>query len=265
MGDGFERIRAGWTGLRATVAVMSAWFVSGASSGIGAELARQLAARGDDVALAARRVQRLEALADDLRPLGVTATVHGLDVTDAAAVDRQIRAADAAHDGLDVVVVNAGVGGGARVGHDRHEDNRHLLEVNLLGALAQTETALQLFRPRDAGQVVLMSSVAGLRALPGTMATYSASKAALRSLGRSLQADLAGSGVIVTILLPGYITSEMTEDVPEAIKTATAPAVTSIIEAVDDRRAEAYIPGWWKAVARGLLPVVPRSVLRHFG
>ncbi len=95
---------------------MTTWFITGASSGIGAELARQLARRGDDVALAARRSDRLAALADELADAPGTVTVHELDVTDHRMVAAAMRAADEAHGGLDVAVANAGIGGGRAIG-----------------------------------------------------------------------------------------------------------------------------------------------------
>lgn len=246
---------------------MTAYFVSGASSGIGAELARQLAARGDDLALAARRVDRLEALAAELRPLGVRVTTHQLDVTDPDAVAAVVAAADDAHGGptggLDVVVVNAGTGGGAPVGTGRPDRNAHVLDVNLVAAMAQCDAALERFRARDAGHLVLVSSVAALRPLPGSVA-YSTSKAGLRHLGRALQADLADTGVDVTILLPGFVDTEMTTRVRSPLKVGAGPAVRQVVAAMDARVSEAFVPGWWRVVARVVLPLVPDRLLRRF-
>lgn len=244
---------------------MASYFISGASSGIGAELARQLAARGDDLALAARRRERLDTLAGQLRPLGVTVTVHELDVTDGVAVDGVVRAADDAHGGLDVVVANAGRGGGSVVGSGRPEENVGVLETNLVGLLAQAEVALALFRPRDTGHLVLVSSVAGTRAMPGSMASYSVSKAGVRQLGRALRLDVAGTGVDVSVLLPGWVESEMTTRVRGPLKTDVEPAVASMLASMDARRGEVYVPRWWRLLARGVLPVVPASLLRRFG
>lgn len=243
---------------------MASYFISGASSGIGAELARQLTARGDDVALAARRVGRLEALADQLRRSGATVTVHELDVTDLAAVDQVVRAADAAHDGLDVVVANAGRGGGSRVGSGRPDANVGVLETNLLGVLAQAEVAMALFLPRRAGHLVLVSSVAGTRALPGGAASYSVSKAGVRELGRALQMDAVDSGVAVTVVTPGWVESELTERVRTRLKTPVEPAVSSMLAGIDAGRREVYVPRWWRPVAQVLLPLVPDRVLRRF-
>lgn len=243
---------------------MTSTFISGASSGIGAELALQLAARGEHVALAARRVDRLDALAEELRRLGVTATVHQLDVRDADAVDAAVRAADDAHGGLDRVVVNAGTGGGAPIGAGRHADNVRLFEVNLLGALAQAEAAMSLFRPRDRGHLVLVSSVAAVRPLPGSSATYGASKAALRHLGGSLALDCHDTGIAVTTVLPGWVDSEMTEGITTRLKADTDAAVAELVRVLDDRPVEAWIPGWWSVVGRRVLPLVPPGILRRF-
>ncbi len=243
---------------------MATTFISGASSGIGAELARQLAARGDDLALAARRLDRLDALADELRPQDVRVTTHLLDVTDATAVATTMAAAVAAHGGLDVVVVNAGTGGGAPVGTGHPERNAHVLDVNLLGALAQCESALEHFRARGRGHLVLVSSVAAVRPLPGSVA-YSTSKAALRHLGRALQADLAGSPIDVTIVLPGYVDTEMTAGVRSPLKVAARPAVAQLVAAMDARVDQAWVPRWWGFLARVVLPLVPDAALRRFG
>ncbi|MBY5162947.1 SDR family NAD(P)-dependent oxidoreductase [Salsipaludibacter albus] len=243
---------------------MAAYFISGASSGIGAELARQLAARGDAVALAARRTDRLTALADELSANGAIVSVHELDVTDAAAVDREVRAADAVLGGLDVVVANAGRGGGAVVGDGHHDRNVGVLETNLVGVFAQAEVALSLFRPRGVGHLVLVSSVAGTRGLPGSSASYSVSKAGVLQLGRALRTDLAGSGIDVTVVIPGWVSSEMTERVPERVKTDVETAVASMLDSIDARRGEAYVPRWWRLLARGVLPLVPGRVLRRF-
>ncbi|HKJ57242.1 MAG TPA: SDR family NAD(P)-dependent oxidoreductase, partial [Nitriliruptoraceae bacterium] len=110
---------------------MTTWFISGASSGIGAELARQVARRGDDVAVAARRVDRLRELAQGLASAPGRVTVHELDVTDHAAVEQVLHAVDDACGGLDVVVANAGIGGGSRIGSGDQDANAAVVATNL--------------------------------------------------------------------------------------------------------------------------------------
>lgn len=240
------------------------YFISGASSGLGEELARQLTARGDSVALAARRVGRLDALAGGLSGPG-RVTVHALDVTDFPAVDAAIRTADEQHGGLDVVVVNAGRGGGGRIGTGRLDENRAVIETNLLGALAQAETALSLFRERNRGHLVLVASLAGDRGLPGSAAVYSASKAALASIGESLRIELKGSGITITTLRPGYIATPLNERQSGFYKTPLSKGVASMIAAIDAGGGDVVVPAWpWRPVS-WLLRVSPSSLIRRFG
>jgi NADP-dependent 3-hydroxy acid dehydrogenase YdfG len=243
---------------------MTSYFISGASSGLGAEMARQLSERGDGVALAARRIGLLEELAQDLASVPGAVTTHALDVTDPVAVDRVIRHADAVHGGLDVVVVNAGRGGGGRLGTGTLDQNRQVIETNLVGVLAQAESALSLFRSRGHGHLVLVSSVVARRGLPGGAAAYSATKAAVATLGASLRTEFAGSDIHITTLRPGYIETELTAKVPKRLKTPVRRGVASMVRAMDDRVGDAVVPAWpWKAVDR-VLPLIPSRIIRRF-
>lgn len=242
---------------------MTTWFISGASSGIGAELARQLARRGDDVAVAARRRDRLEDLAEELADAPGTVTVHEVDVTDHDALEAAMRAADQAHGGLGVVVANAGVGRGSVLGSGNHAANEAVVATNIVGVVSTVEVALALMQPRGTGRIVLVSSVTGVRGLPGTAAVYSASKAAVASLGESLAVQLRGTGVGVTTIFPGWVDTEMTERVRYRIKAGAPRAVAQLLEAVDRGRTSAYVPRWWRPVA-GLLRVVPDSLVDRF-
>lgn len=239
-----------------------AWFISGASSGLGAEMARQLAARGDDVALAARRVDRLDALAQELRRPGVRVTTHELDVTDTDAVAGVLHAADRAHDGLDVVVVNAGIGGAARVGVGDLADSLAVVDTNVRGALAQAHVAMALFRARGVGHLVLVSSIAGDRGLPGRAAVYSMSKAALTSLGQSLQAEVQGSGIEVTVLRPGFIQTDLTKRTSGPHVTGLQRGVAAMLAGIDGRRRQPAVPMWWAPVS-GVLRALPTRLLRR--
>ncbi|CAN5894311.1 SDR family oxidoreductase [soil metagenome] len=242
---------------------MSAYFISGASSGIGRELARRLVARGDRVAVAARRLDELEALAAELADLPGQIHIFELDVTDSTAVERIIRSADSAVGGLDVVVVNAGRGGGKRIGTGGFDENRALLDTNLTGALAQMETAVSLFRSRGRGHLVLVSSLAGWRGLPGSAAVYSASKAALASLGESLRIELATSGIDVTVLRPGYIDTPLLSRRGWLV-TSLPRGIEAIMKAIDRRASDVGVPSWpWRPVG-WILRRVPENVLRRF-
>lgn len=227
-------------------------------------MARQLAARGDSVALAARRLERLEDLASGLEAMGSKVSVHHLDVTDRLAVDRVIRSADVAHAGLDVVVVNAGRGGGARLGRGGFEANRALIETNLLGAMSQIETAMALFRERGRGQLVLVSSMAAARGLPGSAAGYSAAKIAVASLGESLRIELADTDISVTTLRPGYIRTEINEGSRFPYLTPVERGVRAMIRAMDSRASDVVVPAWpWRPLS-WLLEIIPGGVIRRF-
>lgn len=227
-------------------------------------MARQLSARGDSVALAARRRDRLMTLADSLRDHPILTTVHSLDVTDPVAVGRVIREADSAHGGLDVVVINAGRGGGARIGSGREAENRAVVETNLLGVISQAEVAMQLFRERGRGHLVLVSSLAAARGLPGSAAIYSATKAAVTSLGESLHMETAGSDITVTTLLPGYIRTEINEKARFPYLTPVERGVAAMIEAIDRGVSDAVVPAWpWRPVS-WILAIVPGRLIRRF-
>lgn len=226
-------------------------------------MARQLTRRGDSVALAARRTERLSELSTEISGRGGHVTVHTLDVTDLPEVVRSVNEADAAHGGLDVVVVNAGRGGGGRLGTGRFDENRAVVDTNLTGALAQAEAALELFRSRGGGHLVLVSSLAAVRGLPGSAAVYSATKAALASLGESLHLELAGRGTAVTVLRPGYIRTDLNQRARFPYMTPLVEGVEAMIGAMDRRAADVVVPAWpWRPLG-WLLGVIPGRVLRR--
>jgi len=164
---------------------------------LGAEMARQLAAGGHDLALCARRTDRLETLRAEItaaRP-GRRVEVRALDVTDHAAVRACFRDFDedfAATGGLERVVVNAGLGKGAPLGTGGDAANRETATTNVLGALAQVESAVELFREAGRGHLVMVSSFSALRGLPRSTTTYAASKAFVAHLVEGLRTELFG-------------------------------------------------------------------------
>lgn len=238
------------------------YFISGASSGIGAEMARQLAARGAGLAIAARRTGGLETVASGLTA-AAKVTTHTLDVTDPAAVAHTFAEAVAAHGGIDVAVVNAGIGGGRRIGTGHHDENLAIISTNLVGALHQIEVAMAHFRDRDRGHLVLVSSMAGWRGLPGSAASYSASKAALSSLGESLRIETAGGPIAVTTLHPGYIRTDLSARARSPYQTPLDRGVAAMLAAIDRRVGEAVVPGWPWAPLGLLLRRVPERALRR--
>ncbi|TAM87556.1 MAG: SDR family oxidoreductase [Jatrophihabitans sp.] len=237
--------------------------ITGASSGLGAQMARQWGASGRDLALCARRLDRLTALRDELGLANPAARVEvrALDVTDFEAVLRTFAELDETLGGLDRVVVNAGLGKGAPIGTGRFAANRETIETNVLGALAQCEAAMQLFRARGRGHLVVISSMSARRGMPGSMTAYAASKAAVASLAEGLRAELIGTPIKVTTLFPGYIRSEMHEKAAgrTPLMSGTEAGVRAMIRAIEREVAASAVPPWpWKA----LTPVLRYAPLR---
>ncbi|MET9270317.1 SDR family oxidoreductase [Kribbella sp. NPDC003557] len=241
--------------------------ITGASSGLGAEMARQFAAKGHNLALTARRTERLEELRAELveRYPQLTVVVHSLDVTDHDQVFKVFRAIDAELP-LDRVVVNAGLGKGAPLGTGRFDANRDTALTNFVGALAQVEAALELFRPRNAGHLVLIASISALRGFPKTITTYAATKAGLASLGEGLRLELMGKPIKVSTIYPGYIRSEMNEHVPNTpFIVGTETGVRAMVAAIEAEKAKAYVPArpWWplaQVMRFAPLPVLKRMI-----
>ncbi len=231
--------------------------ITGASSGLGAEMARQFADLGHDLALCARRTERLEELRTELveRHPGRRIVVKALDVTDDDAVFAVFKEFAAELGTVDRVVVNAGVGKGAPLGTGRHDANRQTALTNFVGALAQTEAAMQIFRAQDSGHLVMISSMSAVRGMPRSMTTYGATKAGAAHLAEGLRAELAGGPIKVTVLYPGWIASEMNEGNRSRMLTSTEKGVRAMVSAIEKERDSACVPA---------LPWAPLSiVLRH--
>ncbi|MBK8979254.1 MAG: SDR family NAD(P)-dependent oxidoreductase [Planctomycetes bacterium] len=176
--------------------------VTGASSGIGAAIARQLSARGHRLSLGARRAERLDALGDP------TALRHPLDVTDEASVEAFLAAARAAHGPIDVLVNNAGLARGIETiaGADGIAW-REMIETNVLGVLHVTRRVVPEMIERGTGHVVMIGSVAGHETYEGG-SVYCGTKRALRSIAEGLRYETLGTGVRVTSVDPGMVETE---------------------------------------------------------
>lgn len=243
--------------------------ITGASSGLGAGMAREFAARGRNLALCARRTDRLESLAAELRASapGVRVAVRALDVNDSGAVFRGFRELADELGSLDRVIVNAGVGRGKPLGTGHFEANRQTLETNLVAALAQCEAALEIFREQGAGHLVTIASMSALRGLPGHMTAYAASKAGLWSLTEGVRADLLRSpGIVASTMLPGYIRTELTARHRRApFMVDLEPGCRALVEAIEREPAQACLPAWpWWPIGLALRVVPLRLLVKFF-
>jgi short-subunit dehydrogenase len=241
--------------------------ITGASSGLGAGMARVFAAKGRDLALCARRIDRLEELKAELqgRHPAIRVAVAALDVNDHDRVPQVFAALSEELGGIDRIVVNAGVGKGARLGTGKLWANKATIETNLVAALVQIETALEMFTAAGGGHLVLVSSVLGNKGVPGVRAAYAASKAGVSSLGESLRAEYAGSPITVTVLEPGYIESEMTAKAETTrLMVDTQTGTAAMVEAIERERGRAAVPSWPWAPLVLLLKVLPPRVAAKF-
>ncbi|MFF7602321.1 SDR family oxidoreductase [Streptomyces mirabilis] len=239
--------------------------VTGASSGLGEEMARQFAALGYDLALCARRTDRLDVLADEIRiAAGRRVEIAVLDVTDSGAVASVFHAFAQKYGTIDRVVVNAGIGKGAPLGTGRSDANMATAMTNFIGALAQTEAALEIFRQQGRGHLVLISSMSALRGMRRSMTTYAATKAALASLAEGLRSENI-RGLDVSVIHPGYIRSEMNAHVAQKTRfmVGTETGVRAMVKAIEKRRTKAYVPAWpWVPIGIAM-KILPLQVVRR--
>src|SRR3954447_1083371 len=238
--------------------------ITGASAGLGAGMARRFAGMGRDLALAARRTDRLETPRDELLAAhpGIRVEIGALDVDDADAVATVVPELAGRLGGVDRVVVNAGIGKGAPIGTGKAEANRSVLVTNVLGAHATCEAAMELFRAQGSGHLVLISSVASIRGMRRARTAYGASKAALNALGEGIRSDVHGSGIVVSTILPGYIATDINVGRRGPMTVDLDTGVAALAAAIEREPVKAHVPGWpWTPVAR-LLRVLPLSVVR---
>jgi len=252
--------------------------ITGASSGIGAELARQYAARGAYVALVARRVDLLETLAAELRAHGGEVSIHAGDVTRSGDIAAVVSALQDIGRSLDIVIANAGFGVAGALQRLSIQDYQRQFETNVFGVLRTVYETLGALRA-SRGRLVLMGSVAGHLATPGASA-YAASKFAVRALSESLRGDLRAEGIGITLISPGFVDSDIRridnqgvllasvpDPVPSWLRVTTPRAVRAMIKGITQEKSEIVITGHGKLIvffARYFPRTVRALVLRSY-
>ena len=181
--------------------------ITGASSGIGAGLAREFARRGMRVALMARRIAQLEALAAELRAGGASASAHGGDVTVDGDVARVVGELEALGITPNIVIANAGFGVVGNAADLELADYRRQFETNVFGVIRTLHESLDALR-RTRGRFVIMGSAAGHLSTAWT-SPYSMSKFAVRALAEALHGELRPAGVSCTLISPGFVDSDI--------------------------------------------------------
>jgi short-subunit dehydrogenase len=241
--------------------------ITGASSGLGAGMARAFAGKGRDLALCARRTDRLEELKAELLEQypGVTIAVAALDVNDHEQVPKVFAELSDELGGIDRIIVNAGIGKGAPMGSGKLWANKATIETNLVAALVQIETAIEMFKKAGGGHLVLVSSVLCNKGVPGVKAAYAASKAGLSSLGESLRAEYPSGPIKVTVLEPGYIESEMTaKSATTMLLVDNETGVKAMVAAIEGEKGRAPVPRWPWVPLTQLLRVLPPRLAARF-
>jgi short-subunit dehydrogenase len=250
---------AGLTDYRDTVGI-----VTGASSGIGERLARDLAARGMRVGLVARRTERLEAVAADIRAAGGDALALRCDVAEQADVDAAVAAVTDRWGRIDVLVNNAGYGRHVLFKDHDVADIERMVRTNVLGVVYGMKAVLPVMRGRGRGWIVNLSSVAGRLGQPDE-AVYSMTKFAVTGLSEGASYELLPLGIHVMVVYPALVRTEMFT--PEVVARMPAASKRSFLEpaefsrqllhALARGRHEVTIPRW-VGIAYAIRELFPR-------
>ena len=230
-------------------------------------MARCFAAKGRDLALCARRTDRLDELKAELsqRYPNIKIAVAALDVNDHEQVPKVFAELGDELGGIDRIVVNAGIGKGAKLGSGKLWANKATIETNLVSALVQIETALEMFNNSGSGHLVLISSVLGNKGVPGVKAAYAASKAGMRSLGESLRAEYAKGPIKISLIEPGYIESEMTaKSASTMFMVNNETGVKALVDAIEREPGRAVVPWWPWAPLVQLMRFLPIPFTNRF-
>jgi short-subunit dehydrogenase len=241
--------------------------ITGASSGLGEGMAREFARRGRNLALCARRGERLEALRDDLLAThpDIRVLVAELNVDDHQRVFEVFRDLHQEIGGLDRVIVNAGIAVSRRVGTGHFEENLRTARTNFMGALAQCEAAIEIFREQNRGHLVSISSMSALRGLPKHLTVYGAAKAGLTLLTEGIRAELRHTPITTTTIFPGYVRTEMNEAVERKLpfEVDVATAARKMVAAIEREPVRAFVPEWpWRLIGFALRHLPERVVAR---
>ncbi|MDN3447052.1 SDR family oxidoreductase [Psychrobacter sp. APC 3281] len=232
--------------------------ITGASSGLGEGMARLFASLGYNLAICARRTDRLEHLKSEMMQKypDIRVEYQALDVSDYDTVFQVFDAFADDFGSIERVVVNAGIGDSRRIGKGHFETNRRTADVNFVAALAQCEAAMNIFRAQNSGHLVVISSMSAMRGLPRHLTTYGASKAGLAHLAEGIRADmlLTNLPIKVSTIYPGYIRTEINEgSKPLPFEVDTDTGTKAIVAAIEAGVDEACVPSLpWSMVSHAM-------------
>ncbi|MGB0899867.1 MAG: SDR family oxidoreductase [Psychrobium sp.] len=237
--------------------------ITGASSGIGEALAHEFASRGYNLALCARRTEKLEALRTELssRHNNLKIITLALDVNELDSVPVVLNNIKAELGQIDIVVANAGITGVRRTGSGDLTKDKQVLQTNLFGAIATIDASVAIFREQGFGHIVGMSSFSAFRGIPGS-AAYSASKAALTNYLQAVGTELFRKKIKVTAIHPGFIKTEIDDNIDKFPFVISADkAAIAMANAIEKGKSDVVVPSWPWAVLRSVMPKLPESVV----
>ncbi|MDX2373027.1 SDR family oxidoreductase [Psychrobacter sp. PP-21] len=232
-------------------------------------MARLFAKLGYNLAICARRTDRLEQLKSELTAQypDIRIEYRALDVSDYDAIFQVFAAFTEDFGSIERVVVNAGIGDSRRIGQGHFETNRRTADINFVAALAQCEAAMSIFRAQNSGHLVVISSMSAMRGLPRHLTTYGASKAGLAHLAEGIRADmlLTKLPIKVSTIYPGYIRTEINEgSKPLPFEVDADTGTKAIVAAIEAEVDEACVPSLpWSMVSHAMkhLPLQVMSKL----
>lgn len=241
-------------------------FITGASSGLGWQMAIEFARRGHRLALTARRLDSLQALKQKLEAeFDAKVFLRALDVTDYPDVAQALEDAKNHFGDLDKVIANAGIGYSQRIGKLSFDKVKATIDTNVLGLMATVDAAVCMFKQQGHGHIVAISSVAGTRGLPAGGA-YSASKAAVTTYIEALRAELYFKPIDVTLLLPGYIDTPINQAARSRPFCITLEKGGHLLADLIERKVKrATVPRWPWAIVVRLLPWLPVGLIARMG
>ena len=238
--------------------------ITGASSGLGKGMALQYAKMGRNLALCARRVDRLEELKTELQQVNpnIKVLIKSLDVNDHDAVFTVFKEFKEELGSLDRVIVNAGMGKGASIGTGYFKANKETAITNFVSAIAQCEAAVEIFREQNSGHLVTISSISAVRGFRRALTVYAATKAAITSLTEGIRIDLMRTPIKVSTVHPGFIRSEINEKVEKVpFMVDTETGCKAIIKAIEKEGGNSYVPSWPWAILNRIMRIAPLSWL----
>jgi short-subunit dehydrogenase len=241
--------------------------ITGASSGIGAGMAREFAKKGYNLAICARRLERLEALKQELEnTYNIRVMTKTLDVTHHQQVFEVFHAFQKDFGTLDRIIVNAGIGDGRRIGKGFFDINKATVETNFISALAQCEAAVEIFRQQEFGHLVVISSMSAIRGMPKHLTAYGASKAGVAALAEGIQAELINTPIKVSTIFPGYIRTEINEGakkLPFEVDEKTGSRL--LVAEIEKEPVKAYVPKWpWLPIGLAM-KILPLKIVNKLG